>query len=230
MIRKKKFIWFRNGMFQITYGNTDKYKMYAYDTLNTRYVNKLDLYAHSYLNATGTFNILTYILGENWKAHYRDMTHIYPDFITSLLVTNVTDTTAKNNTCLKKTINVKSNTYGVALNAKFNNAFDSKFTIKAGWKLFWIIPSSSSVSGNLNPHNTNIPDIHSCQNSTKTFDLGRNFPYLTFDVLMQYNTSKKEDNNLNIFFHYAFTSIYANKKIQHFTITIFNFKLVIQWV
>lgn len=222
---KKRFIWFRNAMFQITYGETEKFKMYAYDTLNTKYVNKLDLFAHAHLNANATLNILTYILGENWKAHSGDMAHIYLDAFTSLLITNVTDTTARNIGSSKKTYNVKSNIYGLAISGIFKNAFESKFSIKGGWKLFWIFPYSSSVSGNLNPQNNNIHDLHLQQNSTKNFSLDKRFPYYTFDVLMKYMTSKKEEDNSNIFLHYAYTSNFASKKSTNFYNNYFQFQL-----
>jgi hypothetical protein len=221
---RARLIPFRNGYFQIVYGNTDNFKMYTFDTLNDKYVNKLDLMAHSYLNANLRLNLLTYIIPQNHKEG--DMAHLYLDLMTSLLLTNVTDTLQKSDDATNKVYNIKSSLYGINLRSKFNKVFDSKFGIEAGVELYEIFSLSSTTNNLLNPQSSNIGDIKYAQNSAKDFITKKSPLYTKLDVLLSYNTAASDSKSeSNVFLHYSFTGNYAKRDSKNYPNSYFQFQI-----
>lgn len=232
----KRFIPLRNLMFQLTYGNTDNFKMYSTNFFGTHYVNRLDLYAHSYFNGSININMLTYIMPENWKLHTGDMAHIYLDFFSSLITTNVIDTGISSSPATNKTYNIKSNLMGFTAKASFNKVFNTNFMIEIGTKLFWLNPSSKIVNGSLNPQNseisgTNDPTLsYVSRSDTATLNgflvKGKNVPpYYAIEALIQYNTGKTSDNSSNVFLHYQYVTNFAGNRLNNFSSNYWQFQL-----
>lgn len=218
---RDRFVWLRNLMFQLSYGNTDNFKMYTTDFFGRKYVNRLDLYAHSYFTGTLNVNIISYIMPKNWKLHTGDMCHGYLDFFTSLAVTNVHDSGTAVGHSVKeddmKKYNIKTSIWGLSAKLRFNNVFNTNFMIEVNPRLFWLYPSSKIVDPTLNPQNSDMvgfnDSIFQYKSSSDTTTLnsfkytGKNVPpHYALDILIQYNTSDKKDNNSNIFLHYNYTS------------------------
>ena len=232
----KRFIPLRNFLFQITYANTDNFKMYTTDFFATKYVNRLDLLEHSYFNGCLNLNLISYVMPEAWKINRGDMGHLYVDAFTSLITTNVIDTLKGSNPATDKTYNIKSNIFGLSGKAAFNSVFNSDFNIEVGAKLFWLFPSSKVVNGSLNPQNPDVPPSNDPMLNyvTKQDSATLNsfivkeknvHPYYTFEALVQYNTSKVAGNGSNIFLHYQYTSNYAGNKNGNYQNNYWQFQL-----
>ncbi|NIG56444.1 hypothetical protein [Chitinophaga sp. Cy-1792] len=230
---KKRFIFLRNFTLQMTYGNTDGFKMYTYDTLGNRYVNRLDLLAHAYFNGTFNLNALSFIVPMNWNTNPSgDMAHIYLDFIFGLAVTNVTDTLKASTPATDKLYNIKSNYYGFNLKASFSDAFKSNFNIELAYKMLLIAPSTSIVNPNENPQNSNVSSIHYPANSTKSFLNKGKYPYNQFDVWISYNTGSGSNGNQQaaksnscIFIKYTLISNWAGASSRHYANNYFQFQI-----
>ncbi len=222
----KRFIFLRNLAFQITYGNTDNFKLYTADFFNNRNVNRLDLLSHAYFNGTVDANIFTFVIPKIWKQHSGDMGHIYLDIMSSLAVTNVIDSfpTATGNTNPMNTnsnnqvYNIKSNIWGLNLKGHFNGVFNKNLNVDGGAKLFYVFPSSKIISPDLSPQSSDLSSYNSdsiYKYTTKTqistlnsfLTTGKNvIPYYTLDLMFSYNTGSTENNNSNIFIRYQYTS------------------------
>ena len=224
----------RNFFLQLTYGNTSSFKMYTYDTLNNKYVNRLDLLAHSYFDASFSLNILTFILPKSWgTSPSGDMAHIYFDLFASLAVTNVTDTFSKSSPATDLNYNIKSNVFGLNVKASFSDAFNTNFNIDLGYRLMYISPSSSTINPNQSPQNSNVGSINYQQNSSKDFLTKGNYPYNQFEVLVSYNTGaggttsnqSATTSNSNVFLKYTYVSNYAGVNSKHYANNYFQFQI-----
>jgi hypothetical protein len=232
----RRFLFARNFILQLTYGNTDNFKLYTYDTLGSRYANRLDLFSHSYFNGNLSLNLLTFVVPKNWKKNEGDMAHIYLDFFSSLAITNVIDTLKKNDPATSKSFNVKSNVFGLNLKAAFSNAFDTRFNIEVASRVLWLSPSSGSINSKLNPQQSDIPDLSNTLNTSKSLVAENNFPYAQFDVLVQYltgnnavTTTSNQDNNTisnsNIFLKYSYTTNTAKGFGKRYPNNYFQFQI-----
>ncbi len=220
---KQRDIWLRYTKLQLVYGNTDKFKMYTLDTLNDKYVNKLDLLAHAYFNANLGINILTYILPKNHKTG--DLGHAYLDFLSSLVITNVTDTLKSNDDETNIKYNIKSSLFGLRLGAKFTKLFNTRFGFEGGAEVFQIYSLSSTVNNSLNPQGSNIADLSLDWNKDKDFAYTKTPTYFKLDFLISYNTAADEKKESNVFLHYAFTSNYAKRNNRNHPNNYFQFQI-----
>jgi hypothetical protein len=221
-----RFIPLRNLFFQLTYGNTDKFKMYSYDTLNSKYVNRLDLLAHAYLDAKMSLNLLTLILPKKNHSTNGDLCHVYLNGTLAFLATNVTDTLTKDISATTKTYAVHSLMFGGDITGKFEKIFNSNFQIQIGFKMFCIYPSTSTFNPALNPQSTNVKDIYNAQNNLKSLEHRKSPLYYNLDGLISYNTaSDPSKSTSNVFLHYSLTSNLAKTFGKNFANNYFQFQI-----
>jgi len=220
----KRFILLRNLFFQLTYGNTDKFKLYSYDTLNTKYVNKLDLLAHAYLNAQMSFNLITFIAPQSTSPANGDLVHLYLNATLGFLSTNVTELLLKDSS-VTKTSAEHCITAGADITAKFNDIFNSKFQVQLGVKAFSIYAASSVFDPFMNPQSGTIPYISNAQNTSKTFERPGNPLYYNLDAKVSYNFTKKPgDNSSNLFLHFSSTTDLARASGKNYSNNYFQFQ------
>lgn len=231
---KERFIWFRNFIVQLTYANTDKFKLYSFDTLQDKYVNRLDLFSHAYFNGNLSLNIVTFVVPKYWKEKKGDMAHIYLDLITSMATTRVCDSSKGNTAETVKTYIVKNNILGLNLKAAFQNVFDTRFSIEAAAKSYYIFPSTSTFNYKLNPHVENIEDVYSAKNLNKPFTAEKNKPYVEFGVQVLYSTGAnppesgnqdKTSSNSNIFIRYNYITNFAKQAGKRYPNNFFQFQI-----
>jgi len=204
---KNRLISLRNLFFQITYANTDKFKLYSFDSLNSKYVNRLDLFAHAYLKATMSLNLLTYLFPQRRKPIYGDHSHLYLDGSLGFLSTNVADTLTRDPSVSSTSQSVHSLQFGWDAAIKFEKIFNTNFQIQAGFKMFWIFTHTGTFNPLLNAQSINVTDRNNAQNSTKSIERKKNYPYYAMDVLISYNiSSEPAKNTSNVFLHYFSTS------------------------
>lgn len=202
---KKRLILLRNLFFQLTYGNTDKFKLYSYDSLNNKYVNRLDLFAHAYLDAKMSLNLMTFVFPSRRKPTYGDHSHLYLDGTLGFLSTNVTDTLTKDSSATTQSVHSLMAGWDAAI--KFEKIFGSNFQIQTGFKMFWIFTHTGTFNPLLNPQFVNVSDRKNAQNITKSIERKRNYPFYAIDVLISYNISgDPEKNSSNVFLHYCSSS------------------------
>ncbi|HVZ96615.1 MAG TPA: hypothetical protein VG847_07055 [Chitinophagaceae bacterium] len=220
----QRFVLLRNLFFQLTYGNTDKFKLYSFDTLNSKYVNRLDLFAHSYLDAKGSLNLLTYIFPE--KKGFGDLAHLYLNATVGFLSTEVTDSTRKDSSNNPIARPVHSMTMGWDAAVKFQRIFNSSFQVEVGFKMFWVYALSAAFNPQLNPQAVNVTDIGGAQNQNKMLERKTNFPFYNLDILISYGlASDPTSNTSNIFLHYSSTSNMAKVFGKNYTNDYFQFQL-----
>lgn len=236
----ERFIPLRNIMFQLTYGNTDNFKMYTTNFFEKKYINRMDLYGRSYFNGSLNINLLTYLMPKTWSNHRGSMGHIYLDLISTLLVTNVTDTgtatTYFGEPSYKKEYNIKTNLAGLSLKARFNNVFHTNFQIEINPKLIWLFPSTKSFTTNLSPQNADVATYHDSifryQNSYERATLdgfiepGKNVkPFMATQVLIQYNTGHDEKDVSNIFIKYDYVSNFVGNNTKGYHNNFWQFQI-----
>lgn len=221
----ERLILFRNVFLQLTYGNTDKFKLYSFDSSQIRYVNRLDLVAHSYFNANLTFNILTFILPKTFgKHHTEDRMHIYLDAYTSLLLTDVTDSLKKADSA-NKSYNVKTPLYGFNLKGAWR---EKRWGLELSYKRYWVFPSANAFNTKMNPQSSNITDIFIPENVDRPLVSSEKkvHAYNSIEALVSYNTSSNPDKNeSNIFLRYAYNSNSPSIVSSRYSNNYFQFQL-----
>ncbi len=202
---KKRFILLRNLFFQLTYGNTDKFKLYSFDSLNNKYVNRLDLFAHAYLDAKMSLNLMTFVFPTKRKPSYEDHSHVYLNGTLSFLSTNVSDSLTKDSSANTQSVHSLMAGWDAAI--KFEKIFSSNFQIQTGFKMFWIFTHTGTFNPLLNPQEVNVADRNNAQNVMKSIERKRNYPFYAIDALISYNISDDpEKNTSNVFLHYCSSS------------------------
>ncbi len=222
---RERFIGLRNFLFQLTYANTDNFKLYSFEKWEQHYVNRLDLLAHAYFNGNLGLNLFTYVMPKEWAGkHKGDLGHIYFDVMTSLLLTDVYDTLHS------RQYNVKTNLWGLNAKAILQDVGASRFTIEAGGKLMWLFPSSNSVNSNLSPQISNVGDLDLNPSLNLEIQNKNVIPYFEFGAVVEYATGKVKESaeakdNSHIFIRYSYTSNYIKNTAPNFRNNYFQFQI-----
>ncbi|MEP7164268.1 MAG: hypothetical protein ABI741_06220 [Ferruginibacter sp.] len=222
---KKRFIPLRNIYFQLMYGNTDKFKLYSFDSMQNRFLNRVDLLAHNYFSGSLGINALTIIVPRRWSPNTGDLIHLYLDGISALTITKVYDTLQKSDPATNKDYNVKTALYGFSAKAAFQ---EGRWRMELAFRRFWLYPMTNMFNNQLNSQRENINEIYLPDNSDKKFLASRkkSSGYCNLEALFVYNTgSKPTKDDSNIFLRYSYTSNMPSASSERFANTYFQFQL-----